>query len=140
MGEIEKLAGKIASLEKRVAQLEVRSRKKGSRTDRKDSKDLSVKEFIIERRPSGDVEKTLAIGYYLEKFEGVASFNVDDIGHYFQLAKEPTPQNINDKVNMNIKKGHMTEAKEKKNGKKAWMVTNSGEQFLENGFKESQEE
>jgi len=30
----------------------------------------------------------------------------------------------------------MDEAKEKKDNKKAWIVTNSGERFLENGFKE----
>ena len=65
------------------------------------------------------------------------SFNVEDLAHYFQLAKEPTPENLNDKINMNIKKGHVMEAKEKKENKKAWVITNTGEQFVDNNFKET---
>jgi hypothetical protein len=138
MREIKQLAKRITSLEKRVAQIEAGAGRKMilGTARKKDSKDLSVKEFIISKRPSGDVQKTLAMGYYLEKFEKVISFNIEDLGRCFQLAKEPTPQNINDKINMNIRKGHMAEAKQKKNNKKAWIVTNTGEQFLENGFKD----
>ena len=133
---MKQLAGKVASLERRVTLLEKHAQKKGSQPAKRNSKGQSVKEFILEIRPSSDVEKTLAIGYYLERVMGVSSFNINDLSRYFQLAKEPTPQNINDKVNMNIRKGHMTEAKEKKDSKKAWMVTSSGEQFLDNGFKD----
>ena len=84
-----------------------------------------MKEFILLKKPSGDVQKTLAIASYLEKNEGMASFNVEDLAHYFQLAKEPTPQNLNDKINMNIKKGHIMEAKEKKENKKAFQNMDS---------------
>jgi polyhydroxyalkanoate synthesis regulator phasin len=138
MEDIKKLAEKIQSLEERVTKLEAQPSNavKSVPAEANKGKGISVKEFIISSKPSGDVQKTLAIGYYLEKYEKMASFNVDDISRHFQLAKESTPQNINDKINMNIKKGHLMEADSKKDNKKAWVVTNTGEQFLENGFKE----
>src|SRR3990172_10716967 len=64
-------------------------------------KKLSLKEFILSKNPKGEVEMTLAIGYYLEKYEGVSSFNVKDLENGFAAAKEKTPLNINDKVNLN---------------------------------------
>ena len=134
MNDLQKLAERLSSLERRVAALEGRFRNVARQPTSKDTKGLSVREFMLTIKPTNDVAKTLAIAYYLEKYEGVASFNVDDIARCFQLAKEPAPENINDKINMNIRKGHIAEAKEKKNGKKAWFVSNSGEQFLVRGF------
>jgi hypothetical protein len=135
MSDLTQLAERVLSLEKRVAALEAHHTQGDSRAKSGDSKELSVKEFIISKKPSNDVEKTLAIGYFLERYAEATSFNIDDLGRYFELAKEPVPTNINDKVNLNIKKGHLAEAREKKNNKKAWMVTNSGEKFVEDGFK-----
>jgi len=58
-------------------------------------------------------------------------FNARDLANGFRLAKEPPPTNINAKVDLNIGKGHMMEAKEKKDKFKAWVLTNSGEKFVE---------
>lgn len=138
MSELKALVERILLLEKRVAELEGRHSTEPDELHRKDAKELTVKEFILTKRPSNDVEKTLAIGYFLEKFGGTASFNVEDLAKNFALAKEAIPQNINDKVNLNIKKGHIAEARGKKDKKKAWMLTNSGEKFVENGFKDSE--
>jgi len=134
MNDLHRLAERVLALEKRMAKLEGRHAEDAGLPKARDSKEMSVKEFILAKRPSNDVEKTLAIGYFLERFKGLDSFNIDDLSRYFQLAKEAIPQNINDKVNMNIKKGHLAEAKEKKDKKKAWIVTNSGEAFVESGF------
>lgn len=134
MSALDELAARVGILEKKVAQLEASHAEPAQPRATKDQKGLTVKEFILNKRPSNDVEKTLAIGYFLEKFEAAASFNTDDLARNFVLAKEATPTNINDKVNLNIKKGHMAEAREKKDKKKAWMVTNSGERFVESGF------
>lgn len=76
----------------------------------------------------------MAISYYLEKYENIQSFNADNLKTAFLSAKEPIPGNINDKVNLNIKKGHMMDAREKKNGFKAWIITATGEKFVENNF------
>lgn len=138
MKDIKSLSEKMLDLETRIIALETLSGKKNADTydNSFPSKKLSVKEFILLKKPSGDVQKTLTIAYYLEKNEDMRSFNIEDLAHYFQLAKEPTPENLNDKINMNIKKGHVMENKEKKENKKAWIITNTGEQFVNNNFKE----
>src|SRR4030042_4317515 len=104
--------------------------------EHRQSKKLSIKEFLISKKTTNNVQKTLAIGCFLEKNEGFISFNVDDLRSEYEKAKEKKPLNINDKVNINVKNGHMAEASEKKDNKKAWYITNSGERLLENNFDE----
>jgi len=98
-------------------------------------KKISLKEFLLSKNPKDDVQKTLAIGYYLEKYDGLTSFNTKDLKEGFRVAKEKIPKNINYKVIRIIQQGYMMEAKEKKDNLKAWNLTNSGERFVENGFK-----
>jgi hypothetical protein len=116
---------RISALEKIFAEGRKQTTKKG----------ISIKEFILAKRPDDDVQKTLVIGYYLEKYEGLDSFNAKDLEDGFRTAKETVPKNINDKVNLNIKNGHMMEAKEKKDNRKAWLLTASGERYIEHDFK-----
>jgi len=127
--EIKKI---LENHEKRIRELE-----KSLVSDKKQStkKSISIKEFILTKKPEGDVQKTLLIGYYLEKFQSFNSFNAKDLEDCFRRAKETVPKNINDKVNLNIKNGNMMESKEKKDKRKAWVLTASGERFVENGFK-----
>ena len=95
---------------------------------------ISIKEFLLECKPNGEVQKTLAIAYFLETHEGMLSFNKADLEKGYRSAKEPVPLNINDKVYMCIKNGHMMEDGKKKDNTKAWVVTSSGENFLKDGF------
>jgi len=94
----------------------------------------SIREFLLERAPSSNTEKTLAIGYFLEINEGIDSFNKADLEAGYRSAKEQLPSNINAFVNQSIKNGHMMEAREKKNSKKAWTITSTGERYILNGF------
>lgn len=126
----------VNDLEKRVSALETIIGKTNPKSSPNHSdKKLSIREFLIAKKASDDVKKTLAIGYYFEKFDGFTSFNSDDLKTGYEKAKEKKPLNINDKVNMNIKNGHMAEAAQKKDNKKAWYITNSGESFIGNDFK-----
>lgn len=97
-------------------------------------KPQSIREFLNTKKPSDDVQKTLAIAYFLEKMRGLTSINVDDISDAFRLAKEPLPGNLNDKVYKAIKRGLLMEAEEKKNSTKAWVLTATGEAFVEANF------
>ena len=103
-----------------------------------EGKKLSIKEFLLAKKPKDGVQQTLVIGYYLEHFEGMDSFNIKDLIDGFRAAKEPPPINTNDKVNSNIHKHHMMEAKEKKDKFTAWVLTNSGEKFVEGGLLEGE--
>ncbi len=126
----------LENLEKRVSTLEKAMGDPATKVlgSQPQGKKLSIREFLISKRPTDDVQKTLAIGYYFEKHDSLTSYNAADLQAGYESAKEKRPLNINDKVNLNIKKGHMAEASAKKDDKKAWYVTNSGEQFVENNF------
>jgi len=100
-------------------------------------KKISIKEFILSKNPKDDVQKTLIIGYYLEKYDNLSSFNAQDLENTFRSAKEQVPKNINYKVIKNIEKGYMMECKDKKDKLKAWNLTSSGERFVENDFKQA---
>ncbi len=130
------LTRRLDELERRMAILEGAQTKKTSAKGKK----LSVKEFLLTKQPGDDVQRTLVIGYYLEHFDSMDSFNTRDLADGFRSAKEPLPSNINDKVNSNIGKGYMMEAKEKKEKLKAWVLTNSGEKFVEEILPEGEQE
>jgi hypothetical protein len=61
-------------------------------------KQISIKEFILSKKPIDDVQKTLVIGYYLEKYRNIENFNAKDLENGFREAKEKVPDNINYKA------------------------------------------
>ena len=131
-GIIKDLMKKLDDHENRISALEGMPAKR----TQVEGKKLSVKEFLLTKKPNDDVQRTIVIGYYLEHFESMDSFNTRDLADGFRSAKEPLPSNINDKVNSNIAKEYMMKAKEKKDKLKAWFLTNSGEKFVEEGLPE----
>ncbi len=94
------------------------------------TKKVSAKEFLMTKNLKSEILKTLALGYYLEHLEGLEYFNVVDLETAFRSAKEKPPKNINDAVNKNISKGFFMEAAERKDMKKAWVLTSSGENHV----------
>ena len=131
----------LTSLDARIRRIEsmvlVESGPKQKKAQKQ--KKLSVKEFLRSKKPNSDVQKTLAIGYYLEKHEKMSSFNVDDLRKAFKAAKESKPSNIHAFINQNIFNGHIMDYDEKKDNKKAFVLTASGERFVENNFKKKNE-
>lgn len=127
---------RIIELEDRVIKLEELSlHQKAFNAGENKIKKMSAKEFLITKKLKTETQKTVAIGYYLEYMEAMESFNIDDLIGAFQFAKEKRPQNLNDIVNKNIARGLIMEAKQKKNGKKAWVLTVSGENFVKDKLK-----
>ncbi len=124
---------RVDALEKRVALLESRvAALEGSYAEpKRRGRKLSIKEFLLSKSPRSDVEKTLVIGAYLEKFEMLESFNTKDIGTGFRRAKEKVPTNIADMIQKNVAKGYMDLAEEEKDGLKAYYLTNSGEKHVD---------
>lgn len=139
--ETKKMLGEILTavkgLDKRVARLEgdaVAPAAVATQDGSAAGKKLSIKEFIIDRAPSNGVQMTLTIAYYLETYEGISPVNAADLEKGFRAAREAVPKNINDKMNMCVSNGHLMEEKEKKNSMKAWVVTRSGEQYVQTNF------
>lgn len=126
----ESITKKIEDHEERLLKLEKMMHGSTSPEIARPQKQLSPKEFLLEKKASGEVQKTLLLCYYLERTLGLTSFNLDDLSKVYKLAKEVIPGNLNDKINKNIDKGYLVEAAEKKDTKKAWRLTLSGENFI----------
>lgn len=124
---LEAIKKQLLDHESRISKLEVQPK-----ID-KDSgkKKLSIKEFILSKKPKNDIQKTLVIGFYLEKYEGLDCFNRKDLENGFRSAKETIPSNVGVDVNENIRKGYFAETGEKKDKLKALYVTNLGEECVE---------
>ncbi len=97
----------------------------------KKNKKQSIREFLADRDLEGDTKKTLAISYFFELVENNGFFNTDDLKSSFKKAKYTIPTNINDRINMNLKQGFIMENDEKKDGKKTWVLTDTGEKEVE---------
>ena len=52
----------------------------------------------------------------------------------FREAREKVPTNVADKIQQSIAKGYMMKADEEKDGKIAYVLTNTGVRFIESGF------
>lgn len=127
------IAKRLDEIEERLKKLEEKIQKKPVvEVDKK----LSIREFFLTKHPKDEIQKTLLVAYYLEKYEGMDFFNAKDIEEGFRSAKEKAPDNINYKVYMNIKKGYLMDAVEKKNNMKACELTNTGVSIIKNDFKD----
>jgi hypothetical protein len=128
----------IKSLEARVTRIETGSAGAGGNQNtaaRVAAKKLSIKEFLLESPPTTDIQRTLAVGYFLETHAGMVSFTKADLEKGYNDAKEPTPSNISVNIKHCIKQGHMMEAEKQKDNKTAYVITRSGEQFMMAGYK-----
>lgn len=125
---------RLSELEARVSQLERLSQTRHSEevNSQLSRKKVSAKEFLLTKAFKSETEKGLVLAYYLEHVEGMPSFNVDDVVAIFRVAKEKRPINPSDVVAKNVARGFVMEAMEKKDKKKAWILTATGERYVEN--------
>ncbi len=127
---------RLSELEERVTKLEVAGSVSPVRhAGLGKQKKISAKEFLMTKELRTETQKTLVLGYYLEYMEGMATFNIDDLMVVFRTAKEKHPRNVNDVVNKNVARGLLMEVVEKKNSKKAWVLTSTGEKWVEEEVK-----
>lgn len=129
---MEELTSRITELEKRVKVLEEADRTTPMSSN---NKKMSPKEFLLLYPSTSATQKTLLLAYFIENYKKEVSFNTADVSQLFREAKEKQPANINDLVNNNIKKGFIMDAAEKKDNKKAWSLTVSGENYVDTTLK-----
>lgn len=130
------LSKKVSELEKRIEVLEASMSMPafGTSSVQQKVKRMSAKEFLLSKNLSTVIEKTLALAYYLERIEQMSSFNINDLADVFQSAREKSPANLNDMINKNIAKGYLMPVQEQKDAKRAWVLTVTGEKFIENNL------
>lgn len=130
--ESAELVRRLNELEKRVDILEARGEDASSAPQT--TKPMAIREFINVKAPKTANDQGLTIGFYLEHHMAYESFNTDDLKAAFRAAKIPAPKNVNDMVNKNTAKGYMMDAGAGKGGKKAWVLTATGEGVVGQGF------
>lgn len=138
---LQEILSSVRRIEARVSQNIGEPKADGTKNVAPDAalqKKKSIKEFLLELSPNDAVQVTLAIACYLETSESISPFNIDDLEKGFRAAKETIPRNLNDKVYISIKHGYMMEAEKKKDSKKAWVVTRTGEEYVKNKFKKTE--
>ncbi|MDD2772655.1 MAG: nucleotidyl transferase AbiEii/AbiGii toxin family protein [Elusimicrobiales bacterium] len=94
-------------------------------------KPVSLAEFLNSKQPKSHYEKILCFGYFFEKMRQMTSFTLCDIYSSYHEAKEPLTKNFSPYIITLVRDGRIMTAHEKKDGKKAWQLTNTGLQYVE---------
>lgn len=97
----------------------------------------SPREFLLDKNPKTDNDKTLAAGYYIEILSGKEFFGLTDLESFFDQAKEANPRNPSLPPFLNVKKGFFREVGKKDDGGKGrtrWALTNRGIARVEGWF------
>lgn len=103
-----------------------------SNTDsvQKTTKALAPNEFIRKMAPKTQVDRGLALSYYLEYHSSLESFTTAELADICKKAKQPAFTNISDVVGQLVSRGLLMGAGDK-DGKRAYSLTTSGEEQIE---------
>ena len=89
-------------------------------------------EFLDQKgNPQKHTEVVAVFAYWLFKVEKMESFNVKDIVECYNKTRKTKPSNPNQIINTNVASYLFAEAEEKKDGYKAWVITRTGEEYVE---------
>jgi len=92
----------------------------------------TIGEFLDQKgNPQKHTEVVAVFAYWLFKVEKMESFNVRDIVECYNKTRKAKPSNPNQIINTNVASYLFAEAEEKKDGYKAWVITRSGEQYVQ---------
>lgn len=89
----------------------------------------SLSEFLKYKRNLSYEDTVLFLGYYAEKFQKLEFFSRQDIATLFKDARLTEPQNISTCLINGVKKGYL---KENGKGRKSYMLTLNGLNYLDN--------
>jgi predicted nucleotidyltransferase component of viral defense system len=92
---------------------------------------VSLSEFFNSKNPKSHGDKILVFGYYLEKIMNESSFNLAEIERCYMQSRMPKTKNFRPYITQLIRDGFLMDAEEKKDSKKAWILTDSGIKYVE---------
>jgi len=89
-------------------------------------------EFLDQKgNPEKHTDVVAVYAYWLFKKEGMKTFNVKDIISCYDGTRRRKPSNPNMIINQNVATHLFAEAGEKKDGYKAWIITRTGEKYVD---------
>ena len=94
---------------------------------------LSITEYILQKQPVDDNQRTLVLASYLETYGPQSDFTADELRQAFKDSRLKVPLNVNDKIGKRVQKGELMAVGER-DGKKTWQLTMTGQAVVGKGF------
>jgi hypothetical protein len=91
---------------------------------------MQISEFLAGKNITIHMDRIVAILYY-HYHKGTEPTTIAELEESYSNARMKPPRNFSDILATCIRKGYVVEAKDKKDGKKAWRITPTGEKFVE---------
>jgi hypothetical protein len=128
--------GKFEELKKDMPTIAQPSAPSGSQTPALIAVDTTLSASLVELikakgNPSDHTDRVTIFAYWLLKKQNMSSYNTDDLLNCYDQARIAKPANISDVMNRVQARGLIMPAKEEKNGKKAWVITGTGEEYVQ---------
>lgn len=89
-----------------------------------------LSEFLAGKNITTHLDRIVAILYY-QYHKGNSLTTIVELEEAYSNARVKAPRNFSDVLAQCIRRGYVVEAKDKKDGKKAWQITPTGEEFVE---------
>ena len=89
-----------------------------------------VSEFLAQKNVKYHIDRIINILFY-RHYKGNESTTVAELEEAYSSARVKTPRNFSDILADCVRKGYVVESKDKKEGRKAWQITPTGERFIE---------
>lgn len=86
-------------------------------------------QFLLDKNFSSDMDVTLGLAYYMEKYDGKNSWNISDLQDMYSLAKKKLPSNLSHNISGNISKGFFINPN--RDEKRTYCLTPEGEIYVE---------
>jgi hypothetical protein len=91
---------------------------------------MQINEVLASKSLESHMDKVEAIAWHFLR-QGEDSVNSNDIFNAYAKARMQRPKNLTDVINQSVKRGNLTDSLEKKDGRKAWSITHTGEKYIE---------
>lgn len=94
------------------------------------SLDMDLTEFLAAKKAATHPDRVVAIAYFVYHTEGGAGVTTQDLTDAYGRARVKKPQNFPDVIAACVRRGRLVEG-ERKDGMKSWVITRTGEGYVE---------
>lgn len=87
-------------------------------------------QFLLDKNFSTELDETLGLVYFMEKFEKKSSWAISDLQNEYSIARKKLPSNLSRNITANIGKGYIINPNREE--KRIYCLTPEGEMYIEN--------
>jgi len=97
----------------------------------------NLNEFLPRVDPRSHPQRVVAIAYHALHTGNENGLTTAEFIDAYKRARETRPKNMSDVIATCFRRGFLIDASQRKEGAKSWVITKTGEAYLEAGFQES---